>query len=299
VCSNPPKGSGEGCDDSNACTQTDECDGAGTCVGANPVICTPLDQCHVAGVCDTGTGVCSNPIKTNDTPCDDGNTCTLDDSCQAGDCIGDPMTCGDAVVQASCGEECDVGPGGGSDCTAQCQYLCGPAPVAGCRQPVFSGKASILLKDKSPDKRDVLRWRWVKGAETLIAALGDPLASTEYLICLYDESLVPQPLLRAIIPAGGMCGSKPCWKTLFPNKGFQYKDKALDPDGVLMLKLRTGAAEDAKVILKGKGVNLVMPTLPLTPTVTLQVRNDNGECWEAAFSTPLKNLSDQFKSHAD
>jgi hypothetical protein len=66
-----------------------------------------------------------------------------------------------------------------------------------------------------------------------------------------------------------------------------------------LLKLRAGLAGASKVILKGKGVNLTMPTLPLTPKVTLQVRNDNGECWDAEFSTPVQNLGDRFKAKAD
>ncbi len=178
LCSNPPKSSGSGCDDGDLCMQTDECDGAGTCVGSNPVICTALDQCHDVGTCDSGTGVCSNPIKSNGTGCDDGNTCTLDDACAGGMCLGDPMTCGDNVVQGSCAEECDEGPTGGGDCDAQCRYICGPVPRTGCRQPALPGKGIFLLKDKTPDKRDVLLWKWVKGSETPPAAFGDPLTTT-------------------------------------------------------------------------------------------------------------------------
>src|SRR4051812_35247950 len=38
---------GTSCDDGNACTQTDTCQG-GRCLGSNPVTCTALDQCHIA-----------------------------------------------------------------------------------------------------------------------------------------------------------------------------------------------------------------------------------------------------------
>ncbi len=94
LCSNPPKGSGATCNDSDACTQTDECNGAGTCVGSNAVICTPLSQCHDAGVCDSGTGLCSNPPKGSGATCNDSNACTQTDECNgAGTCVR--KQCGD------------------------------------------------------------------------------------------------------------------------------------------------------------------------------------------------------------
>jgi hypothetical protein len=74
------------CDDGNLCSQTDECDGAGTCVGSDPVVCTPLDQCHVAGQCDASTGICSNPVQPDGMSCDDADACSLHDTCQSGSC---------------------------------------------------------------------------------------------------------------------------------------------------------------------------------------------------------------------
>src|SRR4051812_44655442 len=76
---------GSPCDDGNACTQTDTCQG-GACVGSNPVTCTALDQCHAPGTCNPGTGVCTNPVRTDGTPCSDGNACTINDFCVAGVC---------------------------------------------------------------------------------------------------------------------------------------------------------------------------------------------------------------------
>ena len=83
---------GAGCDDGNACTQTDTCQN-GVCVGSNPVTCTALDQCHSTGTCNPATGVCSNPTRPNGTACSDGDACTQADTCQAGVCSGNPVTC--------------------------------------------------------------------------------------------------------------------------------------------------------------------------------------------------------------
>ncbi len=56
--------------------------------------CSAVDQCHVAGVCDPFTGTCSNPAKPDGTTCNDGNACTLTDTCRAGACTGSsPVTC--------------------------------------------------------------------------------------------------------------------------------------------------------------------------------------------------------------
>ena len=93
VCSKPAKPNGTLCNDSNACTQADVCEG-GKCTGTEPVACGLPDQCHVAGVCDPTTGVCSNPAQPDGTSCTDGNACTRSDTCQAGVCMGaNPVKC--------------------------------------------------------------------------------------------------------------------------------------------------------------------------------------------------------------
>ncbi len=86
LCSNPAAANGVSCNDGNACTTIDSCQG-GACVGTAPKTCSALDQCHVPGACVPATGVCSNPNAANGTTCTDGNMCTAADTCQAGVCI--------------------------------------------------------------------------------------------------------------------------------------------------------------------------------------------------------------------
>src|SRR5262249_25734223 len=95
ACSNPPVPDGMPCDDANACTRQDTCQG-GTCTGAEPVICTAADQCHRPGLCDPTTGMCSNPPMLHGSACNDGNVCTRTDTCEGGACTG-----GDDVVCAA------------------------------------------------------------------------------------------------------------------------------------------------------------------------------------------------------
>ena len=93
VCSNPAKPNGTACNDANACTTTDSCQG-GACTGSNPVICTASDSCHLTGTCAPATGFCSNPVAANGTVCSDGDACTQTDACASGVCTGsNPVTC--------------------------------------------------------------------------------------------------------------------------------------------------------------------------------------------------------------
>ncbi len=110
ACSNPQKDDGAVCNDGDACTLFDQCQG-GSCVGSDPVACTPLDQCHTAGTCNPATGVCSNPNKANGAACDDGNACTQSDACQAGACVGsNPVACA-ALDQCHKAGTCDPSTG--------------------------------------------------------------------------------------------------------------------------------------------------------------------------------------------
>jgi hypothetical protein len=85
---------GGSCDDHDACTQTDTCQG-GVCTGSNPVSCSASDQCHLAGTCDHATGACSNPPAPDGTSCDDHSVCTTGDVCTAGVCGGAAVSCDD------------------------------------------------------------------------------------------------------------------------------------------------------------------------------------------------------------
>ncbi|MBI3201487.1 MAG: hypothetical protein HYZ29_08090 [Myxococcales bacterium] len=93
VCSNPVVEDGTACNDANACTLTDTCQ-AGECAGGSPVVCVALDQCHGAGQCSPASGACSNPRLADGVACNDGNACTLTDTCQTGECAGgNPVVC--------------------------------------------------------------------------------------------------------------------------------------------------------------------------------------------------------------
>jgi len=168
-----------------------------------------------------------------------------------------------------------------------------PAMPAICRA---AGDAKLQLVDRSPDEKDQLQWRWLKGAVTTLADFGDPLATDHYALCLYDDTG-----LRATveIPPGGLCRGRPCWQS--KAGGFVYRDKDATPFGVTQLTLKPGAAGRASVQLKAKGALVPLPPLPsLSGTLDVQLRNQaNGNCWGATFVPPFdKRTAEQLKDRA-
>ena len=125
---------------------------------------------------------------------------------------------------------------------------------------------------------------------------GTPHTATDYAFCLYDPTGL---LTTASVPGGGVCAGKPCWAAA--PAGFKYKDKGLTPDGISQIALREGLIPGkARVQVKGKGLPLPMPDLPIVNLpLTVQLHNGRGECWQAVYTTPIKNDDLQFKAKGD
>lgn len=93
------------CDDGNACTKADACDG-GVCKGAPSAACNDGDAC-TDDSCDPGVGCKSKP-KAKGLACDDGDACTLEETCDAGGkCLGTPKLCNDNNLCTS--DACKLG----------------------------------------------------------------------------------------------------------------------------------------------------------------------------------------------
>jgi cysteine-rich repeat protein len=248
---------GTACEDGDPCTKDDVCDGAGSCTAGAPAMCDDGNPC-TDDACTPGVGCESTP---NSNPCDDPSGCAAGGTCSGGTCVGVPT------------------------------------PATGCLLETAPFRGLIDLHDKSPDSGDRFTWKWAKGEETLPAQLGDPLTTTGYELCVFDESApTPALVLDAHIPPGGTCNGKPCWELLgtpLLSQGYKYKDGDDTPDGVDQLLLKVGDAGRAKVTLKGKGAFLPLPGEPPRPpalplgaplAVRVQLLADNGTCWESSFS---------------
>ena len=165
--------------------------------------------------------------------------------------------------------------------------MCAPTPAIGCRLAAAGG-STFKIKDSATDVKDQLKWKWSKGAATDLTDFANPVTgAATYRVCVYDGSANPQPLAQMDVPPGGTCGTKPCWKAA-QTKGFAYKNKLATPDGIVVLKLKTGVAGKAKVLATAKGEPLPTPSLPLTLPITVQLVIQDGltsRCWQTTYTT--------------
>ena len=79
ICTHKSQPAGASCSDGSLCTFGDVCDAIGVCSG-NPIPCDDSKVCTIDG-CDAKSGACTFQAMPNGASCDDGDQCTLADSC--------------------------------------------------------------------------------------------------------------------------------------------------------------------------------------------------------------------------
>ena len=154
------------CSDGNACTGIDSC-GGGVCNSGPPVVCDDRNVC-TTDTCNPATGC----VFTNNTnACDDGNACTIGDTCGEGTChAGTAADCNDHNLCTtdtcnpatgcvftnntnSCddGNACSVGDRcGGGACHSGAPVVCVPPDgchVAGVCDPATGACSSVNAPD--------------------------------------------------------------------------------------------------------------------------------------------------------
>ena len=288
------------------------CDVAESCTGssaacpsdgfATGVECrASAGECDVAEQCDGSGAACpADGFQPDETSCDDANPCSINDRCIGGVCGGFLENCGNNVIDGGCSETCDDGNFvNGDGCDENCHLeACGPEPLPGCRAVTVEGKAAVQVVNRPLPEKNRLQWKYTPGATTPKADFGNPTTTTSYTFCMWEE-IAGDPRLAASyeIPAGGTCGTRPCWSE--SSKGFKYVDKEQTPHGISGLTLKEGlAAGKTKILLQGKGANLPMPVLPFiqNPNVVMQLKNSDGTCWETRYGMPaFRNQPDLFK----
>jgi len=165
--------------------------------------------------------------------------------------------------------------------------LCPQTPLAGCRT---SAKGLFLVKDNADNTRDKLIFKLTNAMATSQTDFADPTASTTYSLCLFQAGALTHTVT---VPP-----SLTLW-TPISTTGFKYKDMTLSAQGIQRVILRGSDEDRAKIIVKGKGVDLPDPTPALTLPVLVQwVNSDSGLCWEGTFDTPniKRNETGIFKS---
>lgn len=291
----------------DVCDVAESCDGVADECPADDFAPASVECRAAAGVCDVaesctgGSAACPvDGFVPDETSCDDANVCSINDRCIGGICGGFLQSCGNGTTDGGCFEECDDGNNtSGDGCDATCHLEpCGPEPIPGCRLTTVAGKAGVLVLSRLNAEKNKLQWKYGPGDTTPKADFGDPLATTSFELCVYDENAGdPRLAARYVIPAGGTCGAAPCWRE--SSSGFKYTDKAHASDGISSLVLKQGLAPGkTKIILAGKGANLPLPVLPFlqSSNVVMQLRGSHGVCWETRFAAPAaRNQPDQFR----
>jgi len=181
--------------------------------------------------------------------------------------------------------------------------LCPPLPRTDCRSG--STLQSVLrMKEGNPYLRKLV-WTWRHGAQTNLADFGEPLTTTSYALCVYDEigGVASPPVSFEVSPdsTASLCAVPPCWKDK-GDQGFKYRDSVGGSQGVRTVVLKPGEDGKAKVVMKAGGDQLQLPTPTATkllnqdPAVTVQLVNSQGKCWTANFTAPaLKNETQKFR----
>lgn len=182
------------------------------------------------------------------------------------------------------GARCDIG--------AFEATRCPTTPRLGCRIPAVRHASLLGWRDGIGTSHDRLVWKWLKGTATEFAAFGDPTATTSYQLCVHDGA--GSTVLEREISAAGTCDGRPCWHATA--KGFRYRSAALG----LQLELNAGLAGAAKVIARVKGLALATPEGDSVPLpVIVRLWNGEGECWEATYSAPARNMPGLLSARAD
>jgi len=250
TCGDGVQNPGEECDDANA-IDGDGCDSNCTFTACGNGVRTAGEQCDDGNLTP---GDCCAPTCQYEAPgsaCDDANLCTNLDACASGTCAGVAT------------------------------------PATACHA---AERTSIVLRDQGLDARDQLVWRWTRGDAVALAELGDPVSgATSYALCVYQTTAGTPSLARPpiVVPGGGTCRGKPCWKTL-GTSGVKRSDRDRRPDGVESLLLRAGPAGKSTVVLVARGAGLEPPALPLAQdrAVTIQLRSSDGACFGTEYAAP-------------
>ncbi|HYC57148.1 MAG TPA: FG-GAP-like repeat-containing protein [Candidatus Binatia bacterium] len=160
--------------------------------------------------------------------------------------------------------------------------LCSPTPQS-CRQSTRIGGVKLSMENAGGDSQS-FSWQWGSGEATSLADYGNPLATDDYELCIYEDDVLIHGLS---MPAGDVCPVKACWKQTATAWG--YKDKLLTPAGISKAKLGSGAEGKAKIQVKGKGVVLDLPVAgDIEGVLDVQLQNTTGtNCWGSTFSPPF------------
>jgi hypothetical protein len=162
-------------------------------------------------------------------------------------------------------------------------YLCPEEPLPGCRTPTADLVGRLNVRDRNPDTRDSINWKWTRGQQTFAADFGNPFVADDVTLCMYDRSSSPSALvLETSAPPEMFCPDPPCWRAT--NTGFRYTRKTFSGLGMLKMSLKAGVEGRASIVAQARGDLIeALPPLPIGIPVTMQIQASSGTCWEANY----------------
>lgn len=163
---------------------------------------------------------------------------------------------------------------------------CTAVPQADCRPPFAPHKSTLVFTQTGrTDPDDIYTWRWQFGSQTDLTDFGDPLSATDYALCMYDQSVRPQPVVGNVaLAAAG-------WTSVRGGFVRDYRPSR----SLRRLVLRAGRDGKAKIIAHGDS-DTVRDILPFVAPVLVQLQAGNGRCWQTSLPTPTRNDSRLFKA---
>lgn len=258
-------------------------------VGGNLQIYYASEALALAGgtlVCDAST--CGDGTLDAGEQCDDGNR--ADGDCCASDCTFEASGAACTDDASACTtDHCD-GAGACVHAAITCDAClacdpalgCMPTPALYCQQPLVQSKSRLLLSIGPVAEAARLDWRWQNGELTTFADFGDPPGDGGADLCVYGGETGTTLLARASAPGAGLCDGRPCWRER--GRALLYADRGA-PAGITSLRLRSGPPFSLQGSIRAKGAApaLLVPALPVTPPILVQLRAQTGACWEAVY----------------
>jgi predicted acyl esterase len=168
---------------------------------------------------------------------------------------------------------------------------CGLVPRIDCRglTAPHGATLAIVANGKRPPRLD---WRWKSSGSADPNGFGDPTATTDLRLCVYDAT--GSVVTSVLLPAAGTCGTRGCWTKT--KTGFRYADPGAATSarqGLLIEKRKKRTFLE----ISARGPHLPVPSMPfMDGPVTVQLVGEPPVCWSTVFTAPRRNTARVLKA---
>ncbi|HYB99132.1 MAG TPA: M4 family metallopeptidase [Candidatus Limnocylindrales bacterium] len=173
---------------------------------------------------------------------------------------------------------------------------CAPAPVETCKLSMQPGDSSLAVRKSAKGSRRIV-WKVAAASAAEPDDFGDPTAGGSYALCFYEEdTALPHLVAELLVPGGGQCGDRPCWKSTRTGKtgqGWHFSDSAGNHDGIRTIGFRSGSDGESVLMIKASGSDVPVPPLPAMLPMRVQLQASDGACWQATYLPGSAEVNDE------